>query len=551
MHRWRLAGVLVVLVSLCAALFAEPATALGDSPTFSLQSAAPPIAAIWSSTDGSIDHGKADYTWLWGPAIRAESKAPYLNSPGNERSVYYFDKARMEINHPSADPNSPWYVTSGLLVREMISGQVQVGDNTYVQASPAQVPITGDMENNPLSPTYATLAPLASIGAAIPSRRAPSKVGQPITALLHADGTVASDGVPGSSVHVGSYDSHLGHNLPDVFSDWMRSLPKSWVYVTGYPLTEPYWVNTIVGGKQKQVLVQAFERRVLTYTPDNPAGWQVETGNAGLHYRLWRGLKTPSDPKLTRLAEGVPLGELIVDQATSHGLDPYLFAALATMPNGGQGLFGLRLDASETAQAAHPLDPKVNAQLAAAQLASLRKLSSDWRAVLAIYYTGSGNPNWSDQGLKDFVSNVLNTEGKLISDFTAPPPKPKADPPPAPKPAPQPATHLVGIGAAAYYAPSYTVAWWNYTLQRYAAWGDIVPHWSLDPNGYYCVNPDFKPGQRLQLTANGVTLWCTIGDEVNAGDVASWRAKWVVELSYNTFIALHLDQNNHVEVRAP
>ena len=36
------------------------------------------------------------------------------------------------------------------------------------------------------------------------------------------------------------------------------------------------------------VLVQPFQRRVLTYSPDNPSGWQVEMGNVGRHYYLWR-----------------------------------------------------------------------------------------------------------------------------------------------------------------------------------------------------------------------------------------------------------------------
>jgi DNA-binding beta-propeller fold protein YncE len=34
--------------------------------------------------------------------------------------------------------------------------------------------------------------------------------------------------------------------------------------------------------------MQCFERRCLTYTPDNSAGWQVEAGNVGQHYYAWR-----------------------------------------------------------------------------------------------------------------------------------------------------------------------------------------------------------------------------------------------------------------------
>jgi uncharacterized protein YkwD len=42
-----------------------------------------------------------------------------------------------------------------------------------------------------------------------------------------------------------------------------------------------------VNGVPKKVLVQVFERRVLTYTPDNPEGWKVESGNVGLHFYHW------------------------------------------------------------------------------------------------------------------------------------------------------------------------------------------------------------------------------------------------------------------------
>ena len=59
-------------------------------------------------------------------------------------------------------------------------------------------------------------------------------------------------------------------------------------YATGYPLTEAYWTDVLVGGVQKQVLVQVFERRVLTYTPSNSDGWKVEAGNVGQHYYTWR-----------------------------------------------------------------------------------------------------------------------------------------------------------------------------------------------------------------------------------------------------------------------
>jgi hypothetical protein len=61
-----------------------------------------------------------------------------------------------------------------------------------------------------------------------------------------------------------------------------------WRYVVGEPLTEAYWTVVKVGGVDRGVLVQAFERRVLTYTPTNAPAFQVEMGNIGRHYFEWR-----------------------------------------------------------------------------------------------------------------------------------------------------------------------------------------------------------------------------------------------------------------------
>src|SRR5207244_5502780 len=61
-----------------------------------------------------------------------------------------------------------------------------------------------------------------------------------------------------------------------------------WVYALGYPLTEPYWVQVNIAGQPATVLLQAYQRRVLTYNPANPSAWQVEMGNVGRQYYSWR-----------------------------------------------------------------------------------------------------------------------------------------------------------------------------------------------------------------------------------------------------------------------
>ena len=171
---------------------------------------------------------------------------------------------------------------------------MQLGDNTFVQLSPAQVNVAGDL-NDPNGPTYAGFNPLLSYGA-IPN-------GWTITQTVDRAGTVSNDSSLTSydvtAVDVGAPTSH---NVASVFWDFMNSsgpvaqngqttdgkLFPNPFYATGYPLTEAYWTHVLVGGVSKLVLVQVFERRVLTYTPDNPDGWKVEAGNVGLQYYQWR-----------------------------------------------------------------------------------------------------------------------------------------------------------------------------------------------------------------------------------------------------------------------
>jgi hypothetical protein len=56
----------------------------------------------------------------------------------------------------------------------------------------------------------------------------------------------------------------------------------------GRPISEAYWAAVTVGGQSRLVLVQLFERRILTYNPANPPAFQVEMGNVGRHYVAWR-----------------------------------------------------------------------------------------------------------------------------------------------------------------------------------------------------------------------------------------------------------------------
>ncbi|HEX2910753.1 MAG TPA: CAP domain-containing protein [Chloroflexia bacterium] len=241
---------------------------------------------LWNKTDLPVVTRSINASWLWGPIPLNSRTELYRQSPGGQRLVQYFDKGRMEINNPDADRNSDSFTTSGLLCSELVTGRIQVGDNQYEQREPAQIPVAGDL-NSPTGPTYATFNAVSSLNT---GNRAEPKKGA-VTDFINRDGEVSSAGNYRDMVHYATYEPKLGHNIPDVFFNWLNNFSTRgtvWQQVTGLPITEPYWATFKIGGVERQVLVQLFERRVLTFNPQNPREWQTELGNIGLHYWTWR-----------------------------------------------------------------------------------------------------------------------------------------------------------------------------------------------------------------------------------------------------------------------
>lgn len=244
----------------------------------------------WQREDRPVMAGESR-TWLWGPGFFDSRLEPYDQAPGGYRAVRYFDKSRMEITNPAGDRGSDWYVTNGLLVMELVTGQMQVGDDRFLDREPAEIPVAGD-EDDPDSPTYAILQGLLDEPA--------TETGTEITATLDQNGAIGDDG-PGD-VFTEHYVEETGHAVADVFWEYLNSEGTIWdgqgitdgrlfeptFFATGLPITEAYWTEVRVGGEQRDVLLQCFERRCLTFTPENPEGWRVEMGNVGRHYHAWR-----------------------------------------------------------------------------------------------------------------------------------------------------------------------------------------------------------------------------------------------------------------------
>ncbi|HMA35256.1 MAG TPA: cellulase family glycosylhydrolase [Chloroflexia bacterium] len=277
---------------------AAPGTAPGGAPAFG----DPTFQRLWTRTDQPVASHQTARSWFWGPTPGTMMSETYTDAPdgSGQRLVQYFDKSRMEINDPSKSPSDPFYVTNGLLTVELISGKMQIGNSTFETRHPAEIPVAGDY-NDPNAPTYASFGSVSNVNGTKPS---PDHTGQQATQVIHKDGSTAND--PGKSVYPKIdyvyYDTVSQHNIPRAFWEFLNQqgpvnvdgtvqneqLINPWFYASGRPISEPYWANVLINGKPTDTLIQAYERRVLTYVPTNSAGFQVEMGNIGLHYRDWR-----------------------------------------------------------------------------------------------------------------------------------------------------------------------------------------------------------------------------------------------------------------------
>jgi Tol biopolymer transport system component len=296
-HKTARAGVGLVSVMTVGAML------LNAMPAAAVDFSHPAFKRVWDRTDSLVASGQVSRTFFWGPEPRSTAQEQYLDAPGgtSTRLVQYFDKSRMEINNPNADPNAVFFVTNGLLTIELISGQMQIGDNAFVNRYSANIPISGDTDDAQ-APTYASFLSVAN------SRRGdhpqPDRRGQFATGTINKAGEVGED--PSKATVAGTriayFEPSTRHNIPDIFWQFLNAtgpisetgqivnkrLIDPWFYASGFPVSDAYWSRVKIKGEMQDVMIQAYERRVLTYVPTNIPGFQVEMGNIGLHYFDWR-----------------------------------------------------------------------------------------------------------------------------------------------------------------------------------------------------------------------------------------------------------------------
>jgi lipoprotein-anchoring transpeptidase ErfK/SrfK len=161
----------------------------------------------------------------------------------------YFEKGRLE-DHRNEVKDGAWSLMYGRLTAELI------------ERAP-------DALANDTNLTYADL------------RRASAEM--TLVPVGFGGGTLTVDG----GVFV-PLDARLGvapgYVVPPYFWSYINRsdlFPGGWLHDVGLPLTNVVSAQTVKKGERRTIVMQAFERTVLTYDPLNPDGWQVERGNIG------------------------------------------------------------------------------------------------------------------------------------------------------------------------------------------------------------------------------------------------------------------------------
>ena len=248
---------------------------------------------LWQRSDSLVAAGVAERSWLWGMPLDEIQEIESAESETGTRFERLYEKGSMEVNHPYSRMDSGWYVTPGRLAAGLI-------------ASGAQIPVAGDLAGR--GPTYADLQSIA---------RANIGSGEPVTLWLSPNGEAIDHHLMAiNGVVAGESVSETGFRTATVFEEylWQTSdiveggvveqglLFDPPVFAVGFPVTDPFWVTVPENGTFVDVLVQCFERRCLTYTPEHDPDWQVEMSNIGLHYQIWTSNPESSNAARTPVA---------------------------------------------------------------------------------------------------------------------------------------------------------------------------------------------------------------------------------------------------------
>lgn len=307
MPKRRIAVAILAMFGMALSAWPINAAASFASPAFQQQ---------WQTSEATLAN-------FWGPLATARDgkMEQYAQAAGSQRLVQYFDKGRMELG-------SNGTVTNGLLAKELITGKMQYGDNLFEAHVPAPIPIAGDLNNS--GPTYAQLATKAA-GVLVPVS---DRKGGRITFAISPNGDLTTSEPQSTQgpAFLTAYDAATKHNIPTAFAAYRDYVG---VAAIGLALSEPFRATVKVEGQPRDLIIQVFERRVLTYYADATDEYRIEFANIGQHYYHWRyelkpaAIVTPTvtataaatTPPATAVPTAIPLANPIPVIATPTSPD--------------------------------------------------------------------------------------------------------------------------------------------------------------------------------------------------------------------------------------
>jgi hypothetical protein len=167
-------------------------------------------------------------------------------------TAQYFEKGRIE-DHRAETSNPAWAFLYGRLVPEMMD----------------RAP------NRAVSSTDKTYADLRALNDPSTRWAVPNGYRQGVP-MMTREGVF----VP--------FDAQLrpvpGYKVPDFFWRYINRtdlFPGGWLHDVGLPMSEAFPATVVKNGETREIIMQAFERTVLSYDSENPPAWQIERGNIG------------------------------------------------------------------------------------------------------------------------------------------------------------------------------------------------------------------------------------------------------------------------------
>jgi hypothetical protein len=192
-----------------------------------------------------------------GPRVMGNTLSPPTFFTGH--FAQYFEKGRIE-DQTGENPDPNFQFQYGLLADEL-------------QTARANLPVGGEQSTI----TYAIINDLAQ-----PARRVDPPGNFTSGTFTNSDGSVF---VPYSQ----ALQRGPGHNVSPIFWPYINRkdiFPGGWLHDLGLPMTEAIPAVVTKGTlANRSIVVQAFQRSILTYDPLNPGDFQVERANVGTDYR--------------------------------------------------------------------------------------------------------------------------------------------------------------------------------------------------------------------------------------------------------------------------